>query len=250
MAADMSNKVVVITGGGGGIGSTIADKYLEQGAKIVIIIDNDEKNGVNTTKELTTKYGENKAIFIKCDLLSNLEEVTKNIFDNYVVDILVNNAGVFNETKLRLTIDVNVTALIECSLKFFEHMRKDKGGKGGTIINLASIYGYRVVSYISIYQASKFAVMGFTRSLGHTNNFSRTGVKVVAICPGFTETKMTADAALTTTDLGQLEEFQEFIKKEIWQKAEAVGDAAVDVLHAESGTAWLIEGGKPIVEVK
>ncbi|XP_026729164.1 15-hydroxyprostaglandin dehydrogenase [NAD(+)]-like [Trichoplusia ni] len=249
MATNLANKVIVITGGGGGIGSTTADKYLEQGAKLVILLDNDEKNGADTAKQLTTKYGENKAIFIKCDLTSDVDEVSKRIFENYTVDVLVNNAGIYDETKLKLTINVNVTAVIELGLKFWNHMRKDKGGRGGTIINLASIYGYRVDPYISIYQASKFAVMGFTRSLGHADNFKRSGVRVVAICPGFTRTNMTAK--LTTTDSDLMQEFDEYTKNLPWQAVEAVGGAAVDVFQrAESGTAWLIEGGKPIEEVK
>ncbi|XP_026729220.1 alcohol dehydrogenase 1-like [Trichoplusia ni] len=249
MATNLANKVIVLTGGGGGIGSTIADNYLEQGAKLVILLDNDEKNGADTAKQLTTKYGDNKAVFIKCDLTSEVDEVSKTIFENYTVDVLVNNAGIFDETKLKLTINVNVTALIELSLKFWNHMRTDKGGRGGTIINLASIYGYRVDPYTSIYQASKFAVMGFTRSLGHADNFKRSGVRVVAICPGFTRTNMTV--TFTTTDLDRLEEYNEYAKSLPWQTVEAVGDAAVEIFElAESGSAWQIKGGKPVEEVK
>lgn len=127
-------------------------------------------------------------------------------------------------------------------------MRTDKNGKGGTIINLASIYGFRVDQYIPIYQASKFAVMGFTKSLGHAYNHKRSGVRVVAICPGYTETNLIAEP--TTWDDACLADYQAFMKKQLWQKVDSVGKAAVEVFEkANSGTAWVIEGAKPIFEV-
>ncbi|XP_026729165.1 15-hydroxyprostaglandin dehydrogenase [NAD(+)]-like [Trichoplusia ni] len=248
MAADLRNKVVVITGGAEGIGFEIADKYLQKGASITILLDINERLGEDAVKKLTTTYGKNKALFIKCDVTSDADKVSKKIFDNYKVDVLVNNAGILNENLLKKTIDINVTAVVEWGLTFWHHMRKDKGGNGGTIINLASIYGYRVDQFLPIYQASKFAVMGFTKSLGHVANYTRSGVRVVAICPGFTETKLTDQPPIR--DMGQNDEFEKFLKSQEWQKVEAVGNAAVDIFQrAGSGSAWLIEGAKPIVEV-
>lgn len=250
MAKDIKNKTVVITGGAVGIGYEIAFRYLGKGAKHVILLDLDEKQGTEAVKTLTTKYGANKACFYKCDVTADLESVSKKIFDTYkTVDVLVNNAGVLDDTSAKKTIGINVTALIEFSMKFWEHMRKDKGGNGGTIINLASIYGFRIDQYLPTYQASKFAVMGFTKSLGHKYNFDRTGVRVVAICPGFTETKLTSNPKTWPDNQLQMDLFV-FLKGQAWQQVGVVGVAAVEVFEcADSGTAWLIEGGKPIVQV-
>ncbi|XP_047024446.1 15-hydroxyprostaglandin dehydrogenase [NAD(+)]-like [Helicoverpa zea] len=248
MARDLTDKVVVITGGAEGIGYEIADNYLQKGAKITILLDINETLGAEAVKKLTAKHGNNKAAFLRCDVTEDMKTVSKWIFDSYKVDILVNNAGILNDRAVKKTIDINVTAVAEWGLTFWDHMRKDKGGNGGTIINLASIYGYRVDQFLPVYQASKFAVMGFTKSLGHVANFERTGVRVIAICPGFTETKLTDQPA--TWEMGQDNEFGKFLKAQLWQKVEAVGKAAVDIYQkANSGTAWLIEGGKPIVEV-
>nr|XP_021193431.2 15-hydroxyprostaglandin dehydrogenase [NAD(+)] [Helicoverpa armigera] len=248
MARDLTDKVVMITGGAEGIGYEIADNYLQKGAKITILLDINETLGAEAVKKLTAKHGNNKAAFLRCDVTEDMKTVSKWIFDSYKVDILVNNAGILNDRAVKKTIDINVTAVAEWGLAFWDHMRKDKGGNGGTIINLASIYGYRVDQFLPVYQASKFAVMGFTKSLGHVANFERTGVRVIAICPGFTETKLTDQPA--TWEMGQDNEFGKFLKAQLWQKVEAVGKAAVDIYQkANSGTAWLIEGGKPIVEV-
>ncbi|XP_030035320.1 alcohol dehydrogenase 1-like [Manduca sexta] len=160
----LKNKNIVIIGGGSGIGFNIADKFLSEDAKSVILLDINEKQG------------------------------------NIAADVLNNTHG-------------NVAALIP------------------------------------VYCAAKFAVMGFTRCLGHEDNFKKTGVRVIALCPGFTETQLTKPL-LDEKDTDNSEELIKFVKGFPWQKVDAVGDAAVAVFkRAKSGTAWLIEGGKPIEEV-
>ncbi|XP_023943586.2 15-hydroxyprostaglandin dehydrogenase [NAD(+)]-like [Bicyclus anynana] len=250
MARDLKNKVVVITGGAVGIGYEIADRYLQKGAKVAILLDIAEAQGLESSKSLCTKHGANRAVFMKCDVTKDLDTVYNKIINTYeTVHVLINNAGILNDHLVKKTIDINVQALIDWSLKFWQHMRTDKGGKGGTIINLVSIYGYRVDQYLPVYQASKFAVMGFTKSLGHTYNYNRAGVRVLGICPGFTDTALVHDPK-TWDDESIAKDFGVFVKKQLWQKVDSVGKAAVDVFEkANSGTAWLIEGAKPIVEV-
>ncbi|XP_014362115.2 15-hydroxyprostaglandin dehydrogenase [NAD(+)] [Papilio machaon] len=246
MARELQNKTIVITGGAMGIGYAIAENFLQKNPRVVIILDINENLGNEAINKLAVKYGKNKAVFYKCDVTIDLEIIFDKIIEEFTtVDVLVNNAGISN-AHLRKTIDTNVIALMEWSLKFWKHMRKDESGKGGTIINVASIYGYRIDPYVPVYQASKFAVMGFTKSLGHVKNFTKYGVRVVAICPGFT-----SDTNLgSTTVLPELmENFK--VDQQLWQKPEAVGKAAVEVFeNADSGTAWLIEGGQPITLVQ
>lgn len=253
MAKDLKNKVVVITGGAVGIGYEIGDKFLQKQVKLVIILDLDEKHGTEAVEKLDAKYGEDSSVFIKCDVTKDLEAVSKKIINTYKhIDVLVNSAGIFDALSASKTIEVNVTALIEWSLKFWNHMRRDRGGNGGTIMNLSSIYGFRVDPYFPVYQATKFAVMGFTRSLGYPYNYNRTGVRVVALNPGFTVTPMTT--VTTRFDdkelLVPVADVTKFLEEQTWQTPDVVGDAAVEVFeNSESGTAWLVEGSTPIVEV-
>ncbi|XP_023943576.1 alcohol dehydrogenase-like [Bicyclus anynana] len=250
MDRDLKNKVAVITGAAGAIGYETADRYLQKGAKVVIILDIAAVHGLEASKKLCTKHGANRAVFMKCDITKDLDTVYPKIISTYeTVHVLINNAGILNDHRIKDTIDINVQALIDWSLKFWEHMRTDKGGKGGTIINLVSIYGYRVDQYLPVYQASKFAVMGFTKSLGHTYNYNRAGVRVLGVCPGFTDTSLVHDPK-TWDDESIGKAYGVFVKKQLWQKVDSVGKAIVDVFEkANSGTAWLIEGGKPIIEV-
>lgn len=132
-------------------------------------------------------------------------------------------------------------------------MRKDRNGNGGTIVNIASIYGFRVDQYLPVYQASKFAVFGFTKSLGHEYNYQKSGVRVIAVCPGFVTTKLTSarsEPAPVIFNEDAAEDLTKFLDSNSWQEVEAVGNAAVEIFErAKSGAAWLIEGSRSIVEV-
>ncbi|XP_068631991.1 alcohol dehydrogenase-like [Battus philenor] len=249
MERDLQNKTVVITGGVSGIGLSIVENFLEKNVKAIIILDIDETSGKQVKEKMNAKFGKNKVVFYKCDVTKDLNVIYEKIVNDFeTVDVLVNNAGVADEKAYKKTIDVNITAVVEWSLKFWDHMRKDRSGRGGTILNVASIYGFRVDPYVPVYQASKFAVMGFTKSLGHEYNYSKFGVRVVAICPGFTETSLPTNANLRVDEM--LKDLQVFLETDIWQKPEAVGKAAVEVFEvADSGTAWLIEHSQPISQV-
>ena len=129
-------------------------------------------------------------------------------------------------------------------------MREDNGGNGGTVMLLSSIYGFRPMPYAPDYAASKFAMIGFTKSLGHSINFEKTKVRVVALCPGFTETAMSIALRDPVLQKALPEDLVKFTNSLPWQRVEDVGNAALEVYgEAESGTVWLIEGGRPITKV-
>lgn len=73
-------------------------------------------------------------------------------------------------------------------------MGKDKGGKGGTVINLASILGLQGLEGCPIYVGTKHFVIGFTRSIGTPFYFEKHGVNVMALCPGVTDTELITEA--------------------------------------------------------
>ena len=157
MERDPKDKVVAVTGGARGIGYAIADQFLKHGAKTLIILDIIESVGLEAVTTLNDTYGEDKAIFIKWDVTKDLEKVTEEIFQKYEVDVLLNNAGVLDENSFRRTLEINCCALVEWSMKFWEYRRKDKGGRGGTIYNVASIYGYQYNPWGVFYKTTKHA---------------------------------------------------------------------------------------------
>ncbi|KAJ0177439.1 hypothetical protein K1T71_007448 [Dendrolimus kikuchii] len=246
----MKNKVAVITGAANGIGFAIAKKFLKDGIKNAILLDIEEEKGYKVAAKLNQGYPDSKVKFIKCDITKNLN-VVDEIIKLYSIDVLVNAAGKYIIADRKKVIETNVTATIEWAYKFHDHMRTDRGGKGGTIINLASIYGFRINRYLPTYQASKFAVMGFTRSLGHIKNFENNGVKVIALCPGYTRTTTTENLKRDSKVNNILPmEFIDSMRGIVPQEADVVGDAAVEIYkNADSGTAWVIEDGGPVKEI-
>ncbi|XP_062529202.1 15-hydroxyprostaglandin dehydrogenase [NAD(+)] [Bombyx mori] len=248
MERELKNKIVAITGGAEGIGLSIADQFLSEGA-VVVILDINLEKGQNAAKELQSKHGATKVSFLRCDVTTDLESVFNQLIDAHKrVDVLVNNAGIICESSLRKTLEINTVAPIEWTVKFREYMRTDKGGSGGTICNVSSIYGYCLDPYLPYYKASKFALFGFSTTLGHKQNYDRTGVRIVTVCPGFTSSAMTAQ--LTVWD-EHVEEFAAQRSQLKWQTPAQVGTGVAELFRvADSGTAWAIIGGEPIKQVE
>lgn len=94
-----------------------------------------------------------------------------------------------------------------------EHMGIEKGGRGGMIVNMASIVGLAPVSCLPMYCASKYGVIGFTRSLAEERLVSELGIKFIVICPGGTETKMFHISELKLFGKNAKEELAEFVTK-------------------------------------
>lgn len=80
--------------------------------------------------------------------------------------------------------------MVEGSLLGLKYMGKDKGGKGGVVVNLASIAGLKPVDTLPVYCGTKHFVIAFSRSLGLPFHYDRTGVKIISLCPGATNTNL------------------------------------------------------------
>lgn len=240
MERDIRNKIIVVTGGAQGIGFHIARNFLISEPKLIILLDINEEMGNKAADELTTEFGSNKVVYIKCDVVKDLDETYDKIFKEFgIIDVLINNAGVVDEINAENCVNVTLTAKVSWSLKFMELMRKDADGNGGTIINIGSIYGYRVEYYAPILSAAEFGIVGFTKVAGHMRRYDRKKVRTIAICPGHTRTGLMKDILSGSTDF-----YLEVRNAYEWQSAEVVGEKAVEVFRiADSGTIWEIEAG-------
>ncbi|MCS7233058.1 MAG: SDR family oxidoreductase [Synergistetes bacterium] len=195
MKFDFSGKVVLVTGGGRGIGRSIALFFSASGAT-VIIFEILEEEGKLVVNEISEHGG--KGEFYKVDV-SNFDEVKRAIDEvlnkHGKIDVLVNNAGIvytkpFVEclpSEWERVIAVNLIGVFNTCRAVFPHMIERKYGK---IINIASVAGKRGGGIFgnSIYAASKGGVIAFTKALAREGG--PYGVNVNAICPGPTETKM------------------------------------------------------------
>ena len=177
-------KIIVITGGSDGLGKAIAKQLSDN--KVIIISNNEEKLK-EVSNELSCDYR-------VCDVTDyvQVENTIKDILDNYTnIDVLINNAGVWlagdlTETsyeKISKCIDVNTKGPIYTTKAVLPNMYDRKNG---LIVNVCSQASFDSDDFSTVYNASKWAMRGFNRSI--QKDVSKKGVKVTGFYPGFMQT--------------------------------------------------------------
>jgi dihydroanticapsin dehydrogenase len=187
----VDKKVAIVTGAGSGIGEASAIRLAEEGA-IVICADINGGAAESVAQGIVASGGKATAAAIdisddkQCDAV-----VASAIKDFGTVDILVNNAGVnlpgvfhevTNETIDR-TLSVNIKGAMYLTRAVLPTMLKQGSG---SIVNMSSVNGLVSEPYLSVYSASKGAIVMFTR--GIALDYAKTGVRCNAICPGWVDT--------------------------------------------------------------
>jgi NAD(P)-dependent dehydrogenase (short-subunit alcohol dehydrogenase family) len=192
----MKNKVVVITGGAGGIGAALAKKFGQEGSRIALL-DMDENALKGVEQELLAR---NVDVFARtCDVTQeeDCSKAIQEILDLFGrIDVLINNAGVtqislFQDTPvavLRRVMEVNFFGALYCTKAALESLIERKG----IIIVISSTGGVAPLMGRTGYSASKHALHGLFESL-RTELFHR-GVHVMMACPGFTRTQLQSRA--------------------------------------------------------
>ncbi|MGE7916190.1 3-oxoacyl-ACP reductase FabG [Lysinibacillus xylanilyticus] len=186
----LNNKVAIITGAANGIGYAAAERFIEEGA-FVVIADFNEEAGVSAAQQLG-----DQALFVQVNVAE--KESVKKLVSTVIehtgrVDILVNNAGItrdamlskMTEEQFQQVLDVNLTGVFHCTQEVIPHMVAAGEGK---IINTSSVSGvYGNVGQTN-YAATKAAIVGMTKTWA--KELGRKGINVNAVAPGFTETDM------------------------------------------------------------
>lgn len=191
--SNLEGKVVLVTGGTGGIGSAICLKLAAEGAKVATNYRNKEK-AEDWQKECKDKgfdiaiYQVDVTDYEGCQKM--IEQIEKDLGP---IDILVNNAGITRDTTLRkmtrekwdAVLDINLNGLFNVTQPIIEGMTNRGWGR---IVNIASVNGQKGQIGQTNYSATKAGMHGFTMSLAQ--EVARKGVTVNTVSPGYIATEM------------------------------------------------------------
>ncbi len=194
MDLGVKGKTALVTGGGRGIGSAIAESLAKEGINIIITDINE--SSAATTLENIKKHGV-KGVFYHmnvADSNSVSDCVNKIQDDGLTVDILVNNAGVTRDNLLirmkeedwDMVLNVNLKGAFNCTKFIAPLMMKSRWGR---IINITSIVGVMGNKGQANYSASKAGMIGFTKSCAQ--ELASRNITSNAIAPGFIVSDMT-----------------------------------------------------------
>ena len=180
----LQNKIAIVTGAGRGIGKGIAEKLIQEGAKVVL-------SDIEGDDSLVTSHGEN-AKFIKCDVSKkeDVDSLIKETVEHFGrLDILVNNAGIFpfknflemTESDWDKVISVNLKSVFLCSQAAAKVMSNE-----GRIIDISSIAAAVGFAGLTHYCASKSGINGMIRALAL--ELADRKITVNAVMPGAIDT--------------------------------------------------------------
>lgn len=249
---DLAGKTALVTGGGSGIGRETCILFAEHGAKVAVA-DIDAANAEKVAAEVRSKGAE--AIAIHCDVtnqasIAEMVETTVSTFGS--LDCAVNNAGIIGRIGAisEITLDdwthitrVNLDSVFLCLKEEFKVMRPR--GKGA-IVNTCSIFSSVTFPNYSAYTASKFGVLGLTKTAAL--EVAKEGIRVNAIAPGFTATPLLTEGGLklqkgtaeyaqvdSLHPVGRMAEPQEIAQGIVWLCSDASGFVVGHMLNVDGG---------------
>jgi NAD(P)-dependent dehydrogenase (short-subunit alcohol dehydrogenase family) len=186
----LAGRVAVVTGGGGGIGAAISERFAEEGARVVVA-EIDASRAGETVDAIRAAGGDASAAVVD---VTDAGAVGTLARDAGPVDVLVNNVGHYltsgndfldaGPEEWEALHAVNFRHVLLCTRAFVDGM-VDRGA--GSIVNVSSVEGFRAIPNRPVYSGYKAAVTGFTRSLAV--DLGNAGVRVNAIAPDLTESR-------------------------------------------------------------
>lgn len=183
---------VLITGASSGIGEVFARRFAAGGRDLALVA-RDAQRLERIAQELRTRHGVAVAVLpldlATPDAAARLAELTERA--GLEIDVLVNNAGFASHGdvaesdpgRLEEQIRLNCATLAGTTARYLPGMRR-RGG--GAIVNIASTAAFQPVPHMAVYAATKAFVLSFTEALWAETR--RDGVRVLAVCPGATDT--------------------------------------------------------------
>jgi len=246
---EVKNKIVIVTGAGSGIGKATAIHFAKHGA-IVVVADINLESAQKVVEEIVTNGGICRSIKVNVAKFEEVDHLIKATIKEFGrLDVIVNNAGIgpnllrTHESSLEdwnRVIAVNQTGVFYCmKLALVEFLRQG----GGTIVNIASLAGLKASPNNISYSASKFAVVGMTKSVAM--EYATKNIRVNAVCPGYTESALLDQLIAAKPEMDAI--LKSVIPMKRYGKAEEIAEAAVwlasDSTKFMTGQTITLDGG-------
>ena len=189
MGNRLKDKVAIITGAAKGIGFSTAQRFAQEGAKVMIA-----DIGLEALKAAALQIPSSEAYVMNVTDRASIQAAVDQIMQRHGhIDILINNAGITQDARLvKMTeaqfdtvIDVNLKGVFNCTQIVVPHMLEVGSG---AVVNASSVVGIYGNFGQTNYSATKFGVIGFTKTWAR--ELGPKGIRVNAVCPGFIATEM------------------------------------------------------------
>lgn len=206
MIKDFNNAVVAITGAGSGIGRALAIRFAQENCHLAL--SDVHLDSVEETKKLIQSRPQFSHLNISCQKVdvSNQQQVfdwAKDTFETHgKVNLIINNAGValsgtVNELEIKdyqWIMDINFWGVIYGTKAFLPYL--EQSGEGH-IVNISSVFGLTAQPFMSGYNASKYAVRGFTEALRQDLEISNSTISATCVHPGGIKTNIAKSARIS-----------------------------------------------------
>ena len=192
----LKDQVAIVTGGAGGLGAGICDSLAEEGANVVIAVNQNVQGGRALSESIEQKYGKIPLV-IKADVSvsSEVKAMVAQVYDRWgKINVLVNNAGIASVSRIEhiseeewdRVIGVNLKGHFLCSQAVIPYLKEQKHSK---IINMGSLNAKNGgIITGGVYASSKGAIHSFTFALA--KELAPYGICVNAVAPGPIDTEM------------------------------------------------------------
>ena len=249
---DLTGKVAIVTGGGRGIGKSIARRFVEAGANVVIASRKFE-NLEATAKEFSSLPGKMVPVACHVGKVADLDKLVRETEKQLgPIDILVNNSATnlgqgpsLNATDEMFAKMFEINVLSALRLIRLTVPRMIERGKGGSVINVVSVAGLRPMYEGMLYSATKAALIMMTRSWA--TEFGKHNVRVNAIAPGLIQTDFSEYFWKNAERVKEIEAVQPIPR--VGQPDE-IGGLALYLASDESsfvtGQTFVVDGGATI----